>query len=1037
MTIRVQHDVRKLLLGTTALCLAGMGVPAFAQVADTAPARQAVEEAAPAAAEEGGDIVVVGSRIQGANITAALPVTVVGAAEIGATGATSGDDLFRSIPQMGDVTFNSSYLAGSSNSARGDVGSVNLRNLGIGNTLVLLNGRRVVNHPTSQANENLVPVLTYNTNAIPVSGLQRLEVLRDGAAAIYGTDAVAGVINTVLKDDFDGLEMSVQYGGAEGTGFRELNVNGIAGHNFAKGRGNVSLFFNYDRGTGLGTSEQSFTASQDRRPLFVGTRFEGAGSLDGRETTRPWALLQTPTSFGTVFQGTKPLTDADGRFHIQPSTNPGCQVGIGNGICIDDGQNTTTLTDSNLRRDPAAQNTSVIPSLDRVNLFLTAKYELSDSLTAFGEAGYYYAKTHAVQSAVGTLSSIPITIPSTNYWNPFGQAVFANGAVNPNRLPGTNVPAEGLPVVIRSYAFEDAGLMNIDVTNRQARMLAGLRGPLGNFDWEAAVLYSEATAKDVSDNISASALARQLALSTPDAYNPFNGGDLANVNFGDATPSNAAAIEAIKVKAVRRTKSTLALADFRISNRAILTLPGGDIGMAAGAEVRRETQLDDRDQRVDGTITYTDPSTGIVTGDLVNASLNPDTSGNREVAAAYVEFAVPVVSPEMNIPLVRSLEVQLAGRYEHYSDFGSVAKPKVAAAWDIVDGLRLRGSWAQGFRAPNLEQVNATVITRANSRTDWVVCEAQLNAADPANRIANFADCKQRYSISARRSGNPDLKPEESDTLSAGVVLEPAFIPDSLGKFTFTADYWRVKQTGLVGIFGEGNALILDYLLRQRGETNPNVIRAAPTATEVALFAGTGLAPAGQVLYVLDAYQNLQPQTAKGIDLGLVWRLRGTAAGDFTLNFNAAHLLDFYQEPSPGIAALLAAREAGEINPGTTITGGGDLLRQESRPEWKLSAALTWRYNQVTIGAFTQYIGSVEDTDLIDSAGDPWIIKSQLTGNLYGEYAFDEGALSGTRFRLGVRNITDEKPPLSSEGYVGRLYAPQARYWYVNVSKSF
>ena len=92
---------------------------------------------------------------------------------------------------------------------------------------------------------------------------------------------------------------------------------------------------------------------------------------------------------------------------------------------------------------------------------------------------------------------------------------------------------------------------------------------------------------------------------------------------------------------------------------------------------------------------------GLLTGDLVNSSMNPDTRGNREVAAAYVEFAVPVVSPEMGVPLVHSLELQLAGRYEHYSDFGSVAKPKVAGAWDVVEGLRLRGSWAQGFRAPS------------------------------------------------------------------------------------------------------------------------------------------------------------------------------------------------------------------------------------------------------------------------------------------------------------------------------------------------
>ncbi len=1016
-------------MGTTALCLAGMAVPAFAQAADPAQA----EAAEAPAATEVEDIVVVGTRIKGASITEALPVTMISAADISVTGATSGDELFRSIPQMGDVTFNSSYLAGSSNSARGDVGSVNLRNLGIGNTLVLLNGRRVVNHPTSQANENLVPVLTYNTNAIPVSGLQRLEVLRDGAAAIYGTDAVAGVVNTVLKDDFDGADLSVQYGLAEGTDLRELKVNGIIGRNFAEDRGNVSLFFNYDNGTGLGSSEQSFTASQDKRPLFVGTRFEGATSLDGRESTTAWASLQTPATFGTVRQGTRALTSASGLFHIQPSTNEGCQLNIGNGLCIDDGSLAVTGADRNLRRDTARQNTSIMPSLDRVNLFLTGKYELSDSLTAFGEAGYYYAKTHAVQAAINTLSSIPVTIPASNYWNPFGPTVFANGTVNPNRLPGTNVPAAGLPVTIRSYAFEDAGLMNVDVTNRQSRLLAGLRGPLGDFDWEAAVLYSEATAKDVSDNISATALAHQLSLSTPDAYNPFNGGNLFSLNFGDATPSSAAALDAIRVKAVRRTKSTLALGDFRISNSSILTLPGGDVGMAAGAEFRRETQLDDRDQRVDGTITYTDPSTGITTGDLVNSSMNPDTKGNREVAAAYVEFAVPVISPELAIPFVRSLELQLAGRYEHYSDFGSVAKPKVAAAWDVVDGLRFRGSWAQGFRAPNLEQVNATVITRSNTRTDWALCEADLRAG----RISDFANCSRRQSVSARRSGNPDLKPEESDTLSAGVVIEPRFIPESLGTFTFTADYWRVKQTGLVGIFGEGNALIVDYLLRQNGQTNPNVIRATPTADDIALVAGTGLAPAGQVLYVLDAYQNLQPQTAKGLDLGLVWRLRGTSVGNFTVNLNAAHLIDFYQDPSPGIAELLAARAAGQINAGTTITGGGDLIRQEGRPEWRMSAAFTWNYNQVTIGAFTQYIGSVEDPDLIDADGNPWIVKSQLTGNLYGEYAFEEGALSGTRFRLGVRNITNEKPPLSSEGYVGRLYAPQGRYWYVNIAKSF
>ncbi|HMP62671.1 MAG TPA: TonB-dependent receptor plug domain-containing protein, partial [Phenylobacterium sp.] len=239
---------RRALLGTSMLGLVGVG-SALAQADDSM-----VQE-----------IVVVGSQIQGARITDAVPVTVLGQEELQAVAAASGDELFRSIPQMGDVSFNSAYLPNSSNSARGDVGSVNLRNLGVGNTLVLLNGRRVVTHPTSRADENLVPVLTYNTNAIPVNGLQRLEVLRDGAAALYGSDAVAGVVNTVLRTDYHGVTLEAQYGGAEGTGLRQTDLSGLFGHNFD--RGTLTLFASYTDRSALNASDQAYTASADRTPL--------------------------------------------------------------------------------------------------------------------------------------------------------------------------------------------------------------------------------------------------------------------------------------------------------------------------------------------------------------------------------------------------------------------------------------------------------------------------------------------------------------------------------------------------------------------------------------------------------------------------------------------------------------------------------------------------------------------------------------------------------------------------------------------------
>jgi len=1011
---------RRLVLATTALCAASFAAQAWAQT-EAAPASTATEVEA---------VVVVGSQIKGAKVNAALPVTVVGEDQIGASGAVSGDELFRSVPQMGDVNFNAQYLPGSSNSARGDVGSVNLRNLGIGNTLVLLNGRRVVTHPTSQANDNLVPVLTYNTSAIPVSGLKRLEVLRDGAAAIYGADAVAGVINTVLRDDVDGLTTSAQYGFAEGTNLKEYNFNAFGGKNFADGRGNVSAFVSYDQRTRMRSTDQDYTASSDRRALFAGTRFDGAASLDGRSTTTPWVYAQTQQSFGTVRQGTKALTSSAGYFHIQPSSFPGCQLNISGGMCIDDGSLATSGVDRDLRFNSAALGTTVIPELKRANIFVTGHYDVSDDLTVFGELGYYRAKTSALQAPITTLSSGVISIPASNYWNPFGPVTFANGAANPNRLPNLNVPADGLSLTLRGYNFADLGLSAVDVTNEQYRVLTGVRGEKWGFDWESALVYSEATADDVSDNISNTQLYAQLALSTPDAYNVFNGSDVNNPSGADTTRNSETAIDAIRVKMKRRTKSTLASWDFKISKPDLFSLPGGDVGVASGVEVRRESQLDDRDKRIDGTITFTDPISGALRSDLINSSMNPDTKGHRSVASTYIEFAAPLVSPEMSIPLVHRLDVQLAGRYEHYSDFGNTAKPKVAGAWDLVDGFRVRGSWAKGFRAPNLEQINATVVSRSNTRTDYTFCEADLRAG----RITSFAGCSRSALTTARRAGNPDLEPEESETLSYGVVLEPKFIPAEYGRLTFTVDYWKVKQKGLIGVFGEGNALILDYLLRQSGSSNPNVVRADPTADDIAAFKDTGLTPAGQVLYVNDKYTNLQPQDVEGLDLGLMYSLKTDRLGDFDLNVNAAHLIKYYQSPSPGISELLAARDAGKINAGTTITGGGDLLKRNGKTDWKVSASLTWRYKQLTVGGFTQYVGDYNDTSLIDSAGAPWVVESQITGNLYGEYDF---ASANTRLRLGVRNITDKDPPLSSTGYDGTVYLPYARYWYVSVKKTF
>ncbi|MDB5436200.1 MAG: TonB-dependent receptor [Phenylobacterium sp.] len=998
-----------------------------------APAPQPASGAPAATAASVEEVVVVGSQIQGAKVNTALPVTVVGMDQIQATAAVSGDELFRTIPQAGNVNFNSSFIPGSSNSARGDVNSVSLRNIGSGNTLVLLNGRRTVVHPTTQA-ESLVPVFTYNTNAIPVAGLKRVEVLRDGAGAIYGSDAVAGVINTVLQDHYDGGQINAQYGAAQGTDLREGELDGLFGRNIQDGRGNFTIFASTVRRSALLASNQDYTASSDERPLFAGTPFATATSLDQRLTTSAFGVFQALPSAGTIRSNGVAVTGSTGLFHISPIGNPTCGVVVSAGLCIDSGSQNTT-TDRNLRLDTAASfKLSVIPEVVRYNVFSTFNYDLTPDVTFFSELGYYNAVTHGSVAPPGATSSTTITIPATAYYNPFGAALLPNGQPNPNRLPGLNISAAGVPVTINSYGLVDVGGTPVVVTNDEYRILGGLRGKKFGFNWESAVLYSWATVNDLSYGVSNTKLQQQLSLTTPDAYNPFNGGTLNNLSIGDATPSSAKSIAAITVPILRKDTTTLAMWDFKISRPDLFTIWSGDVGVATGVEVRRETYEDNRDPRVDGQITYTDAVTGVAfPSDIVGTSNSPDVKGHRTVSSAYVEFQIPLVSPEMHIPLVDRIDVQLAGRAEHYSDVGDVAKPKVAASWDIVPGVRLRASYDEGFRAPNLEQLNVSVVSRSNTRTDYIACEADLRA----KRITSFNQCTRTQPVQARRAGNPDLTPETSTSTSYGVVLESDFVPSRFGHATLTVDVWKINQDNIVGLFGEGNAVILDYFDRLNGTTNPNVHRAAPTPDQIAAFAGTGLAPAGTVLFVDDKYVNQLPQQAAGVDYGFIYRLNTDDWGDFGLDVNVTHQTKLFQEPTPGIAELLAARAAGKINAGTTITGAADLVGQNGAPAWRGSASLTWRKGPVSANWFIDYIGDFYSTLLTNADGSFYNVPSTVTHNVSVAYEFRDGLWDGTQLRLGVRNLFDKDPPLVSGGYVGAVYNPYGRYLYVDVKKTF
>jgi len=954
------------------------------------------------------EMVVVGSRIEGAKISGALPVSLLTAERLAATGSVSGDDLFRSIPQAGDVQFQEARTTGNLNDARGDNASINLRSVGTGNTLVLVNGRRMILTPGTQT-ENFVPVQTANTNSLPVGATKRIEVLRDGAAAIYGADAVAGVVNVVLDDKFEGIRADARYGFAKGTS----ETTGALKGGFDTGNGGrVVLFGSYTRRTPLYASERDFSASEDHRPDMVGTPWEGDTAFDNRSTSSPWGSFTT-LPVATVRQGTATLTTS-GVFHVEPVANTaaGCSSTVyANNLCLRSG--VITGAASRVLRYDENPDRTIRGGLDRANFFGSFTQNLG-SVDLYGELGYYRAALDGQREQSAPISSAPITIPAANYYNPFGPTTIG-GVANPNRLPNlTGVPVTGLPLRITTYRPVDTGPRPFTVTDDSIRSLLGVKGEWGDFKWDSAITYSWAKTDDHTKNAISNTLFQQaLARSTPDAYNPFNGGSVTNFSGPDATPNSAATINSFLVDVHRISRTSLTTGDFRLSNARLFELPAGDVGFASGIEIRHETYEDDRDARLDGTITYTDSVTGTRYGtDIMGASGAPDVSGKRTVTSAYAEFAVPVVADAMKIPLMQSLDLQLAARDEHYSDFGNVLKPKVAGLWTVVDQVKLRSSWSQSFRAPNLAQFYSAGTQVSNTRTDFAACRL------------NNTTCTGVSTLEVR-AGNKNLKPENATTKSFGAVLEP------VNKVTFTVDYWILDSEGVIGIQGAQNQILFDLLQRQSGRTNPNVVRLAPVAGQVV----------GDLSYVQDDYFNLGPRTLKGIDFGANIEIDDTPLGDFNVDLSASKLLKFEQSASALQADLIAANNAGRFGPGVTITQAGSQIRVNGNPAWRFSGNFTWKNGPYSAGVLVNYVGSVYDTGPAQVNGQFYTLPGVTTINTYLQYQTPRGddLMYGVRMRVGARNLLDKKPPLASTnyGFLGSVHDSVGRFVYFELAKTF
>ncbi|MBU2977305.1 TonB-dependent receptor [Alteromonas sp. C1M14] len=983
--------------------LAGSSLPSLAQSVDETLIAQATPSSnanTPLSNADSGNendealekILVVGSSIKGAKVTGSLPVTLIDQSDIDAIGATSGMELVSSIPSNGTVSFNGNDVVSGVYASRGDVASINLRSIGTGNTLVLLNGRRLVQHPGSQT-ENSVPVTTVNMNSIPVAGISQVEILHDGAAAIYGSDAVAGVVNTQLRKDFAGYQFDVQYGEAENTSRDKITMNMLSGWDLNNSSTNITLSANYYHSSEVMASELPYAANADRRAYLEGTSWQGDTNFRNTSTTTGWGRFDASSSVDG-------LTSSAGRFHIEDvdAGDADQQCVLSNGLCIDSGSITTDTQGYNTN-----QSRTLLPETERANAFLFLNHALDNGAELYGELSYYWAESNSQRAETATLTSAPVTISSDAYWNPLGTSV--------NRVEGYDIPASGLDVTVSAYRILDAGPRKINVENTSYRMLGGARGAIGEWDWDTAALYSEAQTDDITHNRTSLSLFQDAVNRTDEsAYNPFCGG----------TCNSQAVIDDFLIDVKRTGKTALGLMDYKMSNASLFTLPGGDVGAAIGVEWRYESFENDYDDRLDGTVTYQDDVTGIAyASDVMGSSGQPDADGSRNVFSAFVELAGALVSPEMDIPLVEKLDFQLAGRYERYNDVGDVFKPKAVLSWYPTHSLQIRGSYAEGFRAPNLEQLHTASTTRVNYPTDYYRCQASVNKGE----IANLGACNISDSAENIRLGNTELAPEKDFNYGLGLT----YSPDWIANLTLTADYWKIKQEDLIGIRSYQNVADLDYYARLNGSSNANVIRSDVTEDDIAFFDGSGLTAVGDIIEIIGEFENLDSRTTEGLDLGMYYQLRDTKFGSFKFKLNAAKLIEAYQSVDEQSAQLESL--------GLVLDDVGDLIGMDGRPEWQASGTLTWTYDNWSAGLYGKYVGEFYDTSAVnDETGEFWRVSSWTSVNTYGQYTIDNGSnWDGSTIRLGIKNLFDRQPPLADEtyGYEASLHSAEGRFFYV------
>jgi iron complex outermembrane recepter protein len=662
------------------------------------------------------EIVVTGTSIKGLDAVSALPVTVLKAEDISRTGATSAEDLFRNISSASSS--GSTVQSQATGFQTGSISTISLRGLGSARTLILINGQRSAPYgggSTGTAGNSV------DVSSIPIEAIERVEILQDGASAIYGSDAIAGVVNFILKDNFQGVDANVMAGmPVRAGGGTEQNANFFGGIGDLKtDRYNVTLGLSFDHVNEiLGESRRSFAGRYS--PQY------------GNDVTSSFAFPANIAVFPAPPKGS-PTT-------INPSA----------GACAP----YSVPADKNFPAQCRFDNTlfdSVQPDTKKGSGMLNAHYQLTDNTQLYGELSYAQVETLTQVQPVPLSYQNPL-LPSnpflayqanllaTQYPNYHNPAITPTAAAfllpptspyYPTAFAAANGMA-GLPLNLIYRDFANGVRLEQD-TSDTTRAVGGWKGDVAGWNFDTAILYSEVKVKE--DLKSGFPLySKIMPLLDGGTINPFG-----------ATTDPAALAAAKATEFVGQdwsSKTSLTSLSGRAS-RPLFDLPGGPFSLGVGAEVRRETFV------------Y-NPSGPIQTGDITGEGGNqlPEDAA-RSVESAYLEI---------NMPIVHSLDADAAVRYDHYQTVGGTVNPKGSLKFQPVDWWLVRSSVGSGFRAPSLTDLYAAQATSvtSNGTRDPIKCPT----FDPNNPACSFQ-------FSTVTGGNPNLKPEKSTTLTLGTVVQP------------------------------------------------------------------------------------------------------------------------------------------------------------------------------------------------------------------------------------------------------------------------